>query len=181
MPPPFRDPYVDPARWAPHGDWTPEGDRGATDRMPEFARDFFARLRDEFPSLRDGVVFLRWSVQPADVYAFFDRSPGFVVQIDPHLEYIIVFGAAGGRRARRLGRQRPDPGRPRPRSLAPGTRHVIGPGNRVGVTVEPDGSQRAGYGTGAVTHSKRRPVPRTRPAACRTCRPHGRERTGGSR
>ena len=94
MLPPFRDPSINPVRWAPHGEWMPEGEREAADRMPELARDFFARLHDEYPSLRGGFVFLRWSVQPDDVYAFFDRTPGCVVQIDPHLEYIIVFGAS---------------------------------------------------------------------------------------
>jgi hypothetical protein len=60
--------------------------------MPGFARGFFARLFGEFPALRDQVVFLRWSAQPDDVYAIFDRPPGFAVQIDPHLEYVIVLG-----------------------------------------------------------------------------------------
>jgi hypothetical protein len=62
--------------------------------VPEFARDFFGRLRAECPVL-PVAVFLRWSVQPDDVYGFFDCSPGFVVQVDPHLEYIIVFGGSG--------------------------------------------------------------------------------------
>ncbi len=95
MLPSFRDPSIDPRRWAPHGEWTPEGEREAADRVPAFARDFFDRLLARFPALRDVAVFLRWSEQPDDVYAFFDRTPGFVVQIDPHLEYVIIFG--GGR------------------------------------------------------------------------------------
>lgn len=89
---PFRHPHVDPRRWAPHGEWIPEGEAEAAARMPGFARDFFARLFAEFPLLRGGVAFLRWSEQPEDVYAFFDRPPGFTIQIDPHLEYVIVFG-----------------------------------------------------------------------------------------
>jgi hypothetical protein len=58
-----------------------------------FGRDFFARLFDEFPDLRSEAVFLRWSVQPDDVNAFFDCPPGFMVSIDPISEYIIVSGA----------------------------------------------------------------------------------------
>lgn len=96
MPPSFRDPSIDPRYWAPRGEWTPEGERAATDRMLAFARDFFDRLLAEYPALRGVTAFLRWSEQPDDVYAFFDRSPGFVVQIDPHLEYVVIFG--GGTR-----------------------------------------------------------------------------------
>lgn len=95
MIPPFRNPHIDPCRWAPHGEWTPEGEKEATDRLPAFARDFFGRLFAEFPSLEGEAVFLRWSVQPDDIYAFFDRSPGFAVQIDPHLEYIVVIAGSG--------------------------------------------------------------------------------------
>jgi len=95
MTPPFRDPHIDPRRWAQHGDWTLEGHEEAADRMPAFALDFFDRLFAEFPPLKGEAVFLRWSVQPDDVYAFFDRSSGFVVQIDPHLEYIVVIAGSG--------------------------------------------------------------------------------------
>lgn len=62
------------------------GGRDRSRRLPRFARDFFARLFDAFPKLKAEVVLLRWSEQPDDVYAFFDR------QIDPHLEYVIIFG-----------------------------------------------------------------------------------------
>lgn len=95
MIPPFKDPLLDPRRWAPQGEWTREGSKEAADRMPAFARHFFARLFSEFPSLGDEVVFLCWSAQPDDIYAFVDRSPGFAVQIDPALEYIIVLAASG--------------------------------------------------------------------------------------
>ena len=88
----FRDPSIDPRHWAPRGEWAPEGERAATGRMPAFTRDFFDRLLAEFPALWGGAVFLRWSVQHDDVYAFFDRPLGFVVQIDPHLEYVVIFG-----------------------------------------------------------------------------------------
>jgi hypothetical protein len=95
MPPPFRHPHVDPRRWAPAGDWSPEGYKEAADRMPAFARDFFARLFAELACLQGEAVFLRWSSQPDDVYAVFDVPPGFVIQIDPHLGYIIVSDASG--------------------------------------------------------------------------------------
>lgn len=77
---------------APHGEWTPEAAIEAADRMPGFARMFFARLFDAFPELKTEVVFHRWSEQPDDVYAFFDYPPGFTIQIDPYLEYVIVSG-----------------------------------------------------------------------------------------
>lgn len=93
---PCRHPHLDPRRWAPHGEWTPEIATEAIARMPGFARDFFARLFIEFPHLRGEVVFLRWSEQPGDVYAFFDYPPGFAIQIDPHLEYVIVFDRCRG-------------------------------------------------------------------------------------
>ena len=95
MIPAFKDSHIDPRRWAPHGEWTAEGEKEAADRMPAFARDFFARLLAEVPSLEGEAVFLRWSVQPDDVYAFFDRSPGLAVQIDPQLEYVVVIAASG--------------------------------------------------------------------------------------
>lgn len=95
MIPAFKDPYIDPRRWAPHGEWATEGREEADDRMPAFARDFFGRLFAEFPPLAGDAVFLRWSVQPDDIYAFFDGSPGFAVQIDPHLEYIVVVANSG--------------------------------------------------------------------------------------
>src|SRR4051812_26512432 len=95
MIPSFRDPDIDPGRWAPQGQWTPEGDKEAVARMPAFARDFFGRLLAEFPTLGEGAFFLRWSVQPDDVYAFFDTKPGFVAQIDPHLGYIVVIAGSG--------------------------------------------------------------------------------------
>jgi hypothetical protein len=96
MIPPFRNPHLDPRRWAPQGEWTPEGPKEAAERMPAFARDFFARLLVEFPFLEGEAIFLRWSLQPDDVYAFFDRQEGsFGVQIDPHLGYIIIIAEPG--------------------------------------------------------------------------------------
>ncbi|MEG5036055.1 hypothetical protein [Microcoleus sp. AT3-D2] len=61
---------------------------------PEFSQRFFAEMFKEFPTLATNVVFLRWSVQPDHLYAIFNfSSGGFGVQIDPGLEYIIVWGA----------------------------------------------------------------------------------------
>ena len=74
MIPPFRDPEIDPRRWAPDGEWTLEGDKEAIDRMPAFAREIFGRLLGKFSFLRRESVLLRWSVQPEDVNAFFDRQ-----------------------------------------------------------------------------------------------------------
>jgi hypothetical protein len=86
---------VDPTRWL-SGEWSVEGADAALRRAPAYARDFFARLRSEFPDLGDQLVFLRCSVQPNDIYAVLDRSPGgCVIQIDPDLEYIVVRNEAG--------------------------------------------------------------------------------------
>ena len=89
----FRGSANDPRR-THLGQWTPEGRKEAADRMPTFAREFFGRLFAEYPDLERGAVFLHWSIQPEDVYAFFDRPPGFAVQIDTALEYILVLTAS---------------------------------------------------------------------------------------
>lgn len=76
------------------GQWWREPQDIALARAPAFSQRFFAEVFNEFPALATGVVFLRWSVQPSDLYAVFNLSSGgFVVQIDPFLEYIIVWGA----------------------------------------------------------------------------------------
>jgi len=95
MLPSFRDPAIDPRRWAPHGEWSPESQATASERLPAFARNFFHRLYNEFPDLATVTTYLRWSLQPGDVYAFFDLSPGFVTQIDPDLGYIVVISGSG--------------------------------------------------------------------------------------
>ena len=95
MMPPFKDAAIDPRRRAPHGEWTPEGREEATARMPAFGREFFDRLFAEFPILEGEAAFLRWSEQPGDAYAFFDRVPGIVVQVDPDLGYVVVSGRGG--------------------------------------------------------------------------------------
>jgi hypothetical protein len=47
---------------------------------------------ERFPDLQADAVFLRWSTQPADVYAVFPSGgDGVGVQIDPDLEYLIVW------------------------------------------------------------------------------------------
>ncbi len=76
------------------GQWWTEPQDIALARAPAFAQRFFGEVFNEFPALATGVVFLRWCVQPEDVYAVFNfSSGGFGVQIDPFLEYIIVWGA----------------------------------------------------------------------------------------
>lgn len=61
-------------------------------RAPEFGRRFLKSAGERFPGLQDGMMFLRWSTQPADVYAvYFWRGAGIGVQIDPDLEYLIVW------------------------------------------------------------------------------------------
>jgi hypothetical protein len=86
----------DPRRWATSGSWSVEPRADALARAPAFGARFFAEVFRLFPALEEGVAFLRWSIQPEDVYAVFE-SPGggFGVQVDPHLEYLIVWGAGG--------------------------------------------------------------------------------------
>lgn len=87
---PFRNPELDPRRWSRSGDWQAESREAAFGRAPEFGRRFLAGLLTDVPEPAD-VRFLRWSVQSDDVYVVIDRPHGFVVQIDPDLEYLIVF------------------------------------------------------------------------------------------
>jgi hypothetical protein len=91
-----REPETDPRRWAVSGDWANEPQETALARIPAFGRRFFAEVFAEFPALAAGVRFLRWSEQPEDVYAVFEQSGGeFGVQVDPHLEILVVWGPEG--------------------------------------------------------------------------------------
>ena len=86
----------DPRRWRVSGIWADEPAADALTRTPPFGRRFFAAVFAEFPALATTASFLRWSEQPGDVYAVFDWPGGGAgVQIDPDLEYIIVWGAGG--------------------------------------------------------------------------------------
>lgn len=85
----------DLSRWDGAGTWTVESRDAALARTLEFGRRFFQAVFDEFPETA-AARFLRWSVQPGDVYAVFDLPErGAGVQVDPDLEYIIVWGADG--------------------------------------------------------------------------------------
>jgi hypothetical protein len=76
------------------GQWYSQLQDIALADTPEFSQRFFAEVFNEFPALAANVVFLRWSVQPEHLYSVFNfSSGGFGVQIDPGLEYIIVWGA----------------------------------------------------------------------------------------
>lgn len=85
----------DPRRWDRTGSWTVESRDVALARTSEFGRRFFHAVFAECAEAAE-VRFLRWSEQPGDVYAVFDLPEGGAgVQIDPDLEYIIVWGADG--------------------------------------------------------------------------------------
>lgn len=85
----------DPRRRALAGSWAVESRDAALARTPEFGRRFFRAVFAEFAEAAE-VRFLRWSEQPGDVYAVFDLPGGGAgAQIDPDLEYIIVWGADG--------------------------------------------------------------------------------------
>lgn len=86
----------DPRTWAREGTWTTEAEDVALGRTKTFGRRFFAGVFSEFPSLSIRVTFLRWSLQADDVYAVFTLpGGGFGVQIDPDLDYVIVWGPGG--------------------------------------------------------------------------------------
>ena len=88
----------DPRGWTVAGTWADEPAADALARTPAFGRRFFAAVFAEFPALAAAARFLRWSVQPGDVYAVFGWPGGGAgAQIDPDLEYIIVWGPAGRR------------------------------------------------------------------------------------
>jgi hypothetical protein len=79
--------------WTESGQWWREPQDIALAHTPAFAQRFFSLVFNEFPVLINSVVFWRWSVQPEHLYAIFNLSGGeFGVQIDPNLEYIMVWG-----------------------------------------------------------------------------------------
>jgi hypothetical protein len=85
-------PRWDPRATSTGGDWTREAREEALARAPGFGRRFFAELAARFPQAWDALAFLRWSVQPEDVYAVVDLPDGgFAVQVDPDLQYLIVW------------------------------------------------------------------------------------------
>lgn len=84
----------DPRQWGITGMWSDERGEDALARTPPFGQRFFANLLGHRPDLRPR--FLRWTVQPDDVYAMFDWPCGGAgVQLDAALEYVIVWGADG--------------------------------------------------------------------------------------
>lgn len=86
----------DPRRWTGTGPWSVEPRDAALARTPSFGRRFFQAVFIEFAELADEACFLRWSEQPEDVYAVFELPGGGAgIQIDPDLEYIIVWGGDG--------------------------------------------------------------------------------------
>jgi RimJ/RimL family protein N-acetyltransferase len=88
-------PAWDPRAVSAGGHWTEEAREQALARAPEFGRRFFTELAARFPQASGAAVFLRWSTQPADCYAVVDLPDGgLAVQVDPDLDYLIVWTAA---------------------------------------------------------------------------------------
>jgi hypothetical protein len=86
----------DPRCWGTTGAWSDERSEDAIARAAPFGQRFFAAVFGRRPELRSGARFLRWSVQPDDVYAVFDWPGGGAgVQLDAALEYVIVWGTDG--------------------------------------------------------------------------------------
>ncbi len=85
-----------PQRWGTTGMWSDERCEDASSRTPPFGQRFFAELFGHRPTLRSTGRYLRWSVQPDDVYGVFDwHGGGAGVQLDAALEYVIVWGDDG--------------------------------------------------------------------------------------
>jgi hypothetical protein len=78
------------------GTWTVEAKDAALARTPSFGQRFFTALFREFPALTERATFMAWTEQPEHVYAFLDYPEcNFGVQVDPGLEYLIVWGPTG--------------------------------------------------------------------------------------
>lgn len=78
-------------------DWSNESLDVAMARNTSKGRTLFEKLWQDFPQIKEEIIFLKWSVQPDDVYAVRDVvSGGFVVQIDPALDLIIVWNEESG-------------------------------------------------------------------------------------
>lgn len=87
----FQNSHIDPTKHQP-GAWSTEAAEMAIERSPELGCAFFTALWNRYPELRGKLDFLRWEGQPEDVYAVYDNTAhGFGVQIDPNLDYIIVW------------------------------------------------------------------------------------------
>jgi hypothetical protein len=92
----MRETDCDPRRTVKGGIWTVETCDDALLRTPLFGRRFFEDLFAQFPEAAAAATFLRWSVQPDDTYAVFSwPKGGFGAQIDPDLDYIIVWDPGG--------------------------------------------------------------------------------------
>ena len=96
---------MDPRGWSTSGEWTEEAREEALARAPGFGRRFFTELVVHFPQASGAAVFLRWSVQPGDVYAVVDLPDGgFAVQVDQIPRVPHRLDRRRARRVRRLGR-----------------------------------------------------------------------------
>jgi hypothetical protein len=83
---------ADPRSWWDEGSWSVEPRETALARAPEFGRRFFSAVFARYPAAGLDAVFLRWAMQPDEVYAVFAaNTSGVGVQIDPDLEYVIVW------------------------------------------------------------------------------------------
>jgi hypothetical protein len=84
-------PEFDPRFHATTGIWVEEAAEISLSRLPAFGRRFFQAVFSEFPESMRTACFLRWSVQPDDVYATLHFAAGGLgIQIDPDLNCIII-------------------------------------------------------------------------------------------
>jgi hypothetical protein len=75
-------------------EWSRETPSCALERTTSNGRLLFEQLWQQFPQVKDEVIFLKWSKQLDDVYAVRDVAKGgFVIQVDPDLDYLIVWDA----------------------------------------------------------------------------------------
>lgn len=86
---------ADPRWWDDRGSWVAESLGSVLDRTPAFGRRFLIAAFSEFPVLAAVTQFVRRSEQPEDVYGVINQPPGIYFQIDPALEYLILWDHDG--------------------------------------------------------------------------------------
>jgi hypothetical protein len=90
----LRNPRLDPRNWNPARleGWTVVSPDVGLPTGGAFGSELFIELLRHSPELREELVCFRYSAQPEDTVAVFDRtSRAFGIQVDPLMEYIIVF------------------------------------------------------------------------------------------
>lgn len=92
--PDVKNHQIDPRRFshAKPDDWSIIDPSDGLPADGDFGYDFFTKLLSKHMDLRDDMVCFRYAAQPEDTWVIFDRQQSpFGVQLDPALDYIIIF------------------------------------------------------------------------------------------